>query len=302
MARTLDDLAAPRGRAGTWVAGARPRTLAASLAPVAVGTAAASTDGHIAWHRAILALVVAVGIQVAANYANDAADGARGADAVRVGPVRLVAAGLATPGRVLTAAACSAGVGCLAGLALAAETGWWLLAVGGCCLVAGYCYVGGPRPYGYAGFGELAAFVFFGPVAVVGTAWVAAAQPHVSGVAAVASVGVGLLAVALLVANNLRDRATDAAAGKRTLAVLLGDHRTRAVYAASVVLPAGVAAALAPWHPGALLALLALAVAARPMRRVLGGDSGRVLVASLLDTARVQLAYGVLLTLGLALS
>ncbi|MBW3627544.1 MAG: 1,4-dihydroxy-2-naphthoate polyprenyltransferase, partial [Actinobacteria bacterium] len=217
-----------------WVQGARPRTLPAAVVPVLVGTATAvgAVDGGLHWWRAGAALVVALAIQVATNYVNDYTDGERGADDRRVGPVRLVASGLATTGQVKRAALASALVAAAAGLALAVAVGPELLVVGAASFAAGYLYTGGPRPYGYAGLGEVFVFVFFGVVATVGSAYVQIEQ--VSGLALVASVPVGLLATALLVVNNLRDIPTDAASGKRTLAVRMGEHRTRQLYAGLV--------------------------------------------------------------------
>lgn len=186
-----------------WVAGTRPRTLPASAVPVVVGTAVAGAEGHVIWWRAAAALVVAVAIQVGTNYANDYSDGVRGTDERRVGPVRLVASGLASPSAVRRAAVIAFGVAALAGLALAAAAGWWLILVGAASVAAGWLYTGGPRPYGYAGLGELFVFVFFGLVATVGTAYVQ--LERITGLAVAASVPVGLLAVALLVVNNLRE-------------------------------------------------------------------------------------------------
>ena len=216
-----------------WVAGARPRTLPAAVVPVVVGTAVASADGSVIWWRSLYALIVALAIQIGTNYANDYSDGVRGTDAERVGPVRLVAGGLASPRAVRTASFCAFGVAGVAGLVLALATTPWLLVVGGACIAAGWFYTGGPRPYGYAGFGEVFVFVFFGLVAVIGTAYVSLG--HVTALAVVAAVPVGLLATALLVVNNLRDIHTDREAGKRTLAVRLGAQATRRFYAGCVI-------------------------------------------------------------------
>src|ERR671929_1321904 len=211
-----------------WVAGARPRTLPAAVAPVFVGTgAAAALDGFRAG-PALLALVVALALQVAVNYANDYSDGTRGTDADRVGPMRLVGSGAATPQQVLVAACLSFAVAGVAGLALAALSSWWLVAVGAASILAAWTYTGGPLPYGYRALGELFVFVFFGLVAVVGTTFVQTRT--VEGLAVAAAVPIGLLIVAILVVNNLRDIDGDAAVGKRTLAVLLGDRATRLFY------------------------------------------------------------------------
>jgi len=281
-----------------WVVGARPRTLPAALAPVLVGTAVAGGGGPVWAWRAAAALVVALALQVGVNYANDYQDGVRGTDRNRVGPVRLVATGLASPVAVRRAALASFAIAGLAGLALAAVVAPWLIAVGAACIAAAWAYTGGPRPYGYAGLGEVFVFVFFGVVAVTGSAYVQ--EGHVSALALGASVPVGLLATAMLVVNNLRDRSGDEAAGKRTLAVRLGDRRTRLLYGSLVVgalvCLLGLAAAATPW---ALLGLVALPLAVVPLRRVMTGAAGVELVAVLGQTGRLQLAFAVGLTAGL---
>src|SRR3954464_10366842 len=244
--------------AGTnrWVAGARVRTLPAAVVPVVVGTAVASAEGSVIWWRALAALVVALAIQVGTNYANDYHDGIRGTDDSRVGPVRLVASKLATPAAVRRAAFASFAVAGVAGLALAAATTWWLLLVGAASFAAGWLYTGGPRPYGYYGFGELFVFVFFGVVATAGSAYVH--LERITGLALLASVPVGLLATALLVVNNLRDIPTDSVTGKRTLAVRIGTERTRLLYAGCVTISLVMVIPIAVIEPLALLALLAL--------------------------------------------
>ncbi|HUY30607.1 MAG TPA: 1,4-dihydroxy-2-naphthoate polyprenyltransferase [Acidimicrobiales bacterium] len=289
---------APSG-AGAWLAGARPRTLPAAVVPVAVGTAVAHAAGRVTWWHAVLALVVALAMQVGTNYANDYSDGVRGTDEARVGPVRLVAGGIATPRAVKRAAIATFAVGAAAGLVLSIATSPWLLAAGAASIAAGGLYTGGPRPYGYIGLGEVFVFVFFGLVATVGTAYVASGE--LTALAFVAAVPVGLLAVALLVVNNLRDIPTDTRSGKRTLAVVLGDPVTRRSYAGVLALAVALAAVVALFRPYALLGLLAAAVAVRPARVVLGGASGRDLVAALQMTGALQIAFGALLTLGIAL-
>ena len=282
-----------------WVAGARPRTLPAAVVPVLVGTGVAGGDGSFRPVRAVLALVVALAVQVGTNYANDYSDGVRGTDDARVGPVRLVASGLAPATDVKRAAWLSFAVAAVAGLGLAALTTWWLVLVGALCIAAGWLYTGGPAPYGYLGFGELFVFVFFGLVATVGTAYVQ--TEDVTRVAFDAGTAVGLLAAALLVVNNLRDIPTDAAAGKRTLAVRMGDRRTRQFYALLVALAfvqlLAVAAGGRPWS---LLAFGAAPLAVEPVRAVLRrGALGPALIGVLQSTARLELAFGVLLTVGL---
>ena len=283
-----------------WVAGARPRTLPASAVPVVVGTGVAVAAGQAVWWRAALALVVSMALQVGTNYANDYSDGVRGTDTDRVGPLRLVASGLVTAAAVKRAAAVAFALAGAAGLVLAAAAGWWLVAVGGACIAAGWLYTGGPWPYGYAGLGELFVFVFFGVVATAGTVFVQI--DRITALAVAASVPVGLLAVAMLVVNNLRDREGDAAAGKCTLAVRLGPARTRMLYVAAALAPFAVAAVLAAvWRPWALLALTALPLAIVPVRRVLAGSDGPALIGVLGATGRMQLAFGGLLALGIAL-
>jgi len=246
-----------------WLGGARPRTLPAAVVPVVVGSGVAFGYGHFSLWRGILALVVALALQIGVNYANDYSDGVRGSDERRVGPVRLVAAGLAPPRQVLAAALGSFAVAGAAGLVLAAVTSWWLLAVGAACIAAAWFYTGGPKPYGYSGLGEVFVFACFGVVAVAGTAYVQMSAFSWLGLAA--SVPAGLLACALLMVNNLRDIRTDTVAGKRTLAVLLGDARSRTVYVLTLILPFLCAALLAFFRPLTLVALLALPLARMPI-------------------------------------
>ena len=285
-----------------WVQGARPRTLPAAVVPVLVGTAAASGErfGGLTWWRAGAALVVAVAIQIATNYVNDYADGVRGTDDRRVGPVRLVGGGLATAGAVKRAAAIAGLVAVLAGLTLVFAVGPELLVVGAASLAAGYLYTGGPAPYGYYGVGELFVFTFFGVVATVGSAYVQLEEVQLLSVAA--SVPVGCLATALLVVNNLRDIPTDAASGKRTLAVRMGDGPTRALYVALIGAAFAVLPVIGLRRPWGLLGLVSLPLAVPPLRRIAAGTAGPGLVAVLSDTGRLQLVYGALLALGLGLS
>jgi 1,4-dihydroxy-2-naphthoate polyprenyltransferase len=281
-----------------WIAGARPRTLPAAVVPVAVGSAVAAGYGHFVWWRACLALFVALALQVGVNYANDFSDGVRGTDERRVGPLRLVASGLAPPRQVLAAAFGCFVAACAAGVALAAVTSWWLVLAGAAAVGAAWFYTGGSRPYGYRGLGEVSVFVFFGVFAVAGTAYVQLGR--LPWLALAASVPIGLLACALLVVNNLRDIGTDAVAGKRTLAVMLGDRRTRHLYVTCAVVPFAAAAAIASLRPIALAVLVAVPLAAAPVRLVRGGAAGPRLVTALAQTGRLQLAFGVLFAAGLA--
>jgi 1,4-dihydroxy-2-naphthoate octaprenyltransferase len=283
----------------TWLAGARPRTLPAAVVPVVVGSGVAFGYGRFSLWRAALALVVALALQIGVNYANDYSDGIRGTDEVRVGPVRLVGSGLAKSRHVLAAALCCFGVASVAGLVLAAVTSWWLLLLGAAAVAAAWFYTGGSKPYGYRALGELSVFLFFGIAAVAGTAYVQ--MQTLTWLPFAASAAIGLLACALLVINNLRDIPTDSETGKRTLAVVLGDQRTRVLYIGCILVPFCVALVLAPTRPLTLLALVALPLAFAPVRQVRDGATGRSLIVALGQTGRLELAYGALLTLGLAI-
>lgn len=287
-----------------WVAGARPRTLPAAVVPVAVGAGVAAGTGpsfgdEVVWWRVAAALVVSLLLQIGVNYANDYSDGVKGTDDDRVGPMRLVASGTATPGAVKRAALVSFGLAALVGLALAAATTWWLIAVGLAAIAAAWGYTGGPKPYGYLGLGELFVFVFFGLVATAGTTYVAIED--VPGVTWPASVAVGLIACALLVVNNLRDIPTDSTAGKRTLAVRLGDAGTRRLYIGLVFATFLFVVVCAVDRPWSMLGLVGLVPAATPVRAVRDGARDRALVAVLGATGKVQLVFGAGLAAGLAL-
>ncbi|MBJ7451579.1 MAG: 1,4-dihydroxy-2-naphthoate polyprenyltransferase [Blastococcus sp.] len=283
-----------------WLAGARPRTLPAALAPVLVGTGAAAALDGFRLSTALLALVVALALQVAVNYANDYSDGTRGTDADRVGPMRLVGSGAASPRAVLVAAMLSFAVAAVAGLVLAALTSWWLVAVGAVCILAAWTYTGGPIPYGYRALGEVFVFVFFGLVAVVGTTYVQTRT--LPGLAFAVAVPIGLLIVAILVVNNLRDIDGDALVGKRTLAVLLGERGTRWAFAGLFGVALLVVVAVGVVRPWVLITLLAVPLGVPPLRTVLGGGRGPALIAALGGTGRLTLVTGVLLAAGLALS
>ncbi len=288
------------GSAAMWLHGARPRTLPAAIVPVAVGTAAAVGDGVI-WWRAAMALVVAVAIQIGTNFANDYSDGIRGTDdETRVGPARLVGDGLASPAAVKRATQLSFAVAAAAGLSLVVAVSWWLIVVGTASLLAGWFYTGGSRPYGYAGFGELFVFIFFGLVATVGSTFVQ--TESISALSWLAAVAVGFWATALMVTNNLRDIPTDTESDKVTLAVRLGDGRTRVLYIGLLLGAFVVVALVGSARPWALIALLALPLGIRPIRTVAGGTRGSGLVAVLADTGRLQLVAGSLFAAGIALS
>jgi 1,4-dihydroxy-2-naphthoate polyprenyltransferase len=293
---------APRPTPTQWLAGARPRTLPAACSPVIAGTALAAFEHGASWVAASLALVVSVALQVGVNYANDYSDGIRGTDAARVGPLRLVGSGLASPPLVRRAAFASFGIACLAGLALVIMTQyWWLLAVGAACVLAAWYYTGGRRPYGYLGLGEVFVFVFFGLVAVCGTTYVQVGR--VSLATLLTGAWVGALACAILVTNNLRDIASDAQVGKKTLATRLGDARTRVLYVALVIgsaLMIIVVAYLTTWW--ALLGLAGLALIIPGIRVVLSGGSGPALIGVLKATSLAELISAVGFAAGLILA
>ena len=283
-----------------WIAGARPRTLPAAVVPVAVGASVAVDDSgwsSVSWAGVVLALVVSLLLQVGVNYANDYSDGVRGTDDVRVGPLRLVASGSATPQQVRAAALTGLLLASVAGCALAAMTSWWLIAVGVAAVLAAWGYTGGPKPYGYLGLGEVFVFVFFGLVATVGTTFAAVEQ--LLWRSWVAGAGVGALACALLVVNNLRDLPTDRDVNKRTLAVRLGDARTRVMFTTLVV--AALASSVAIADLGALIALVGAVPALSVVRTIHSGVVGAELIPVLGSTGKLQLLFGVLLSVGLVI-
>jgi 1,4-dihydroxy-2-naphthoate octaprenyltransferase len=275
--------------------------LPAACSPVIAGTGLAVFEQGAWWLAAILAMLVSVALQVGVNYANDYSDGIRGTDAARVGPLRLVGSGLASPSVVKRAAFVCFGIAGLAGLALVILTQqWWLLAVGVACVLAAWYYTGGKRPYGYAGFGEVSVFVFFGLVAVCGTAYVQVGR--VSLATLLTGVWVGALACAILVANNLRDIRGDAQVGKRTLATRLGDARTRGLYAILVTLTSLMiilVAYLTTWW--ALLGLAGLALIVPAVRIVLSGGRGPTLIGVLKATSLAELICAIGFATGLLL-
>ncbi|WP_026356970.1 1,4-dihydroxy-2-naphthoate polyprenyltransferase [Mycobacterium sp. 141] len=281
-----------------WIEGARPRTLPNAVSPVITGTGAAAWLGAAVWWKALLALVVALALIVGVNYANDYSDGIRGTDDVRSGPLRLVGSRLASPRAVLTAALLSLAVGAVAGLVLAAVSAPWLIAVGAVCIAGAWLYTGGKKPYGYLGLGEVAVFIFFGLVAVLGTQYTQALR--IDWVGVVMAVVMGSLSSAVLVANNLRDIPTDAESGKITLAVRLGDARTRVLYQALLGVALVGTLALTAATPWCLVGLLAAPLAVRAARPVRGGSGGAGLIPVLRDTGLTMLIWAV--TVSLAMS
>lgn len=279
-----------------WIIGARPRTLPAAVAPVAVATALAASDASAL--PALLALLVSLALQIGVNYANDYSDGIRGTDSDRVGPTRITASGLATPASVKRAAFISFALAAVAGLALASMTSWWLIAVGLAAILAAWGYTGGKNPYGYIGLGELFVFIFFGVVATVGTYFVQTEEITTDSL--LISIPMGTFACALLAINNIRDRALDTPAGKKTLAVRLGDRKARGFFALLIAL--GYAATMALMNPWALLTLLTLPIAISLVRGVLGQAQGRELIPFLAKTGQLQLLFSILLSLALVLS
>ncbi|SES49218.1 1,4-dihydroxy-2-naphthoate prenyltransferase [Pedococcus cremeus] len=281
-----------------WIEGARPRTLPAAIAPVVVGTGAAAAVDKANLALALLALVVSVCLQVGVNYANDYSDGIRGTDASRVGPVRLVGQHKADPENVKLMAFSFFGFAALVGLALVAlSAAWIMIPLGALAILAAWRYTGGDNPYGYRGLGEVYVFVFFGLMATLGTLYTQAGKVTTVGV--LGAVGVGAIASAILVANNLRDIPTDRATGKVTLAVRLGDRGTRLLYAALLLVALLAVVGIAFTHPWALLALLAFGVAWKPLQVLRSGATGLALVPVLAATGLFEVAYAVLLATGL---
>ena len=283
-----------------WVEGARPRTLPNAIAPIIAGTGAAAWLDAAVWWKALLALLVAVAMIIGVNFANDYSDGIRGTDDVRAGPLRLVGSRLATPRAVLTAAVLSLGVAAAAGLVLAVASAPWLIAVGAACIAGAWLYTGGSKPYGYLGFGEVAVFVFFGLVAVLGTQYTQALRIDWVGVAC--AVAMGSLSSAVLVANNLRDIPTDAESGKITLAVRLGDARTRLLYQALLGLAFALTLVLMLATPWCAVGLVAAPLAVRAAGPVRGGRGGKDLIPVLRDTGLTMLVWSVAVAAALALA
>lgn len=283
-----------------WVAGARPQTLPNAVAPVVAGTGAAAWLHAVVWWKALLALTVSVSLIIGVNYANDHSDGIRGTDDNRVGPLRLVGSRLATPRSVLAAAIVSLTVGAVAGLSLAVFSAPWLIAIGAICIAGAWLYTGGAKPYGYAGFGEFAVFVFFGLVAVLGTQYTQTAR--VDWVGLVLATSTGALSSSVLLANNLRDIPTDAMSGKITLAVRLGDARTRLLYQVLVAIAGILTLVLMLATPWCTVGLVATPLALRALAPVRSGRVGPKLIPVLRDTGLAMVVWAIAVGAALALA
>jgi 1,4-dihydroxy-2-naphthoate octaprenyltransferase len=279
-----------------WIAGARPKTLPAAIAPVAVGTALAGNE--INPLLALLALLVSLALQVGVNYANDYSDGVKGTDDNRIGPMRLVASGAAPAHQVKIAAYIALSCGAVFGLILALQTSLWLIAVGAIAIAAAWGYTGGKNPYGYFGFGELSVFVFFGLVATMGTYFAQTGKLTLDSL--LVAIPMGSLSCALLATNNLRDRAADELVGKRTLAVRLGDSSARTAFIGLLLLShLSVVLLFKPW---ALLTLLLLPMTYSLIKAIRAGAIGAALIPLLGNTGKLQLRFAILLSIGLLLS
>jgi 1,4-dihydroxy-2-naphthoate polyprenyltransferase len=285
-----------------WWSAVRPATLAASVAPVLTGTATAIHQGGARWGAGLAALVVGLGMQLGVNFANDYSDFVRGADDKRVGPMRAASSGIVDPQHVWWAAIAAFGAAGVAGLALSLAIDARLLVVGAACLLAGWLYTGGPRPYGYLGLGEVFVFVFFGLVATIGTVYVETSQ--ITTLSVLMGCAMGFLATAILVLNNLRDIDTDQAAGKRTLATRIGRERTRILLLVlvSVAFAIPIAVFITKLAPVTIMAVyFAIPIAALPVRTAFATAEPAALVRALKRMAAAQLAFALLFTLGLLL-
>ena len=286
---------------GDWIAGARLRTLPLGIAPVALGTGAAYVAGGEVWHeyRIALCFIVAIAIQIAVNYANDYSDGVRGTDAHRVGPSRLTGSGAAKPRTVLTVALVFFAIAAVAGIALVIVSQyWWLLAVGAACIVAGWFYTGGKRPYGYLGLGEIFVFVFFGLVATAGSTFVQVGTVNIE--SWLGGVAVGFIACAVLMVNNLRDRVQDKAAGKKTLSVRIGDRASRVVFAIFLLLPYVILVFYTLFYDNAGYVYFSLLAAAPAVLIVLTAKQPKELILALQLTSLTALLYGIGLAAAIA--
>ncbi|MDQ3334003.1 MAG: 1,4-dihydroxy-2-naphthoate polyprenyltransferase [Myxococcota bacterium] len=288
-------------RLSIWLAAARPRTLPAAIVPVAVGTACVAAVGRVAWLPALAALAGSLAIQIGTNFANDVFDAERGADGPdRIGPTRAVSAGLISAASMKRAMVLAFAIAAAFGLYLVTVGGWPICVVGILSILSGIAYTGGPYPLGYHGLGDVFVMVFFGIVAVCGTAFVQLG--HVPGLAALAALPVGALATAILVVNNLRDRTTDARAGKRTLAVRLGRRGVLVEYVALLGLAYAIPAGLAFCHHWAALPLVTAPLAVARVRALLGATTGPEFNDCLAGTAKLMMLHGVLFAVGLWLS
>jgi 1,4-dihydroxy-2-naphthoate octaprenyltransferase len=279
----------------TWVRGGRPHTLAAAVAPVIIGTALAGT--HAMFMRAGLALIVSLSLQIGVNYSNDYSDGIRGTDSDRVGPIRIVASGLATPAAVKKAAFIAFSLAGIAGIALAALSSWWLILVGALAILAAWTYTGGKTPYGYKGFGEISVFTFFGLVATMGTYYVQTETLTLRSLAA--AIPIGALSCAILAINNIRDRTKDALVGKHTLAVYLGENGSRNFFALLLLLAHIAALFVTPW---ALFTLAALPFSLRLACEVKGEMESAALIPMIAKTGQLQLLFSTLLAMAILVS
>lgn len=286
--------------ASDWLEGARPHTWANAFAPVIVGSGAALYDGHFSPLRAVLALIVAWALIIGVNYANDYSDGIRGSDNDRTGPQRLTGGGLARPASVKRAAFISFGVAGVAGVSLSLMSAWWFILVGAVCIAGAWFYTGGKNPYGYRGLGEIAVFIFFGLVAVMGTEYTQSGR--VSWAGFLCSVAIGTISAAVNLANNIRDIPSDSEAGKITLAVRLGDVRARCLFVVLTLAPFVVSVALAFASWWCLLGLVGVVLAAPGIRTVRSGAGGQALIPVLGGNGKAMLVWSVLTTLGLALA
>ena len=278
-----------------WILGARPRTLPAAIAPVVIASALAGSDFN--WFRAALALKVGVWLQIGVNFANDYSDGVKGTDENRIGPIRLVASGLASAKAVKNAAFLSFFIASIAGVWLSLLTSPVLILIGILAIAAAWGYTGGKNPYGYSGLGEVSVFTFFGLVATIGTYYVQ--TDEITLLSFIVAIPMGALACAILAVNNIRDRAQDELAGKRTLAVRLGDVNARRLYVLLLVI--SHVSAIATLIPTSLLTLLAVPMSYSISKLVLSGVSGKDLIPALGRTGKLQLVFAILFALGIAI-
>ena len=281
-----------------WITGARVRTLPLAVAPIVLGSASADLVDRFDPLLALLALLVALLLQIGVNYANDYSDGIRGTDANRVGPLRLTGSGLVRPQAVKFAAALTFGLAALAGLAIVLLTGqWWLIAVGVLCIIAAWYYTGGKSPYGYAGLGEIAVFIFFGLIATVGTAYIQILE--VDAMAVLLGINFGFYATAVLLVNNIRDVATDRESGKNTLSVRIGVKASKWLFGTLLILPAVFNLFLAALYPATIIGLANLMLVFPAFMAGVRGKTARDYISALKLTSFAGLGFGLLVGLGL---